>query len=77
MLYQARQQNQCAGNSRAIGAPGCAMVVRDSGHVCDTKHPVCKHRRDRRQPNKRAEETAAKSDVDGAQLLAWMTEANQ
>ena len=27
----------------------------------------------RRQPNKRTGETAGKTDVDGAQLLAWMT----
>ena len=45
-LCQACQRNQCAGNSCAMGAPVCAMVVRNSGHVCDTKHPVCKHRRD-------------------------------
>ena len=47
MLCQACQQNQCAGNSCSMGAPVCAMVVRDSGHVCDTKHPACKHRWDK------------------------------
>ena len=48
MLCQAYQQNQCAGNSCSVGAHVCAMVVRDSGHVCGTKHPACKHRWDKK-----------------------------
>ena len=48
MLCQVYQQNQCAGNSCSVGAHVCAMVVRDNGHVCGTKHPACKHRWDKK-----------------------------
>ena len=48
VLCQAYQQNQCAGNSCSMGAHVCAMVVRDSGHVCGMKHPACKHRWDKK-----------------------------
>ena len=48
LLCQAYQQNQCAGNSCPMGAHVCAMVVRDSGHVCGMKHPACKHRWDKK-----------------------------
>ena len=46
ILCQAYQKNQCAGDSCSMGAHVCAMVVRDSGHVCGLKHPACKHRWD-------------------------------
>ena len=32
-----------------MGAHVCAMVVRDSGHVCGMKHPACKHRWDKKE----------------------------
>ena len=77
MLCQAYQQNQCAGNSCSVGAHVCAMVVRDSGHVCGTKHPACKHRWDKKATEQRAGGSARETDADGAQLLAWMTTVNQ
>ena len=43
-LCQAYQQNQCASNSCSMGAHGCAMVARESGHVCGTEHPAYKRR---------------------------------
>ncbi len=46
VLCQAYQQNRCAGNSGAMVAHVWAMVVRDSGHICAMKPPVCRHRWD-------------------------------
>ena len=35
-------------HSCSAGAHVCAMVARDNGHVCGTKHPACKHRWDKK-----------------------------
>ena len=54
ILCQTYQQNQCASNGCSMGAHVCAMVVRDSGHVCGVKHPACSTGGTRRQPIKMA-----------------------
>ena len=76
MLCQTYQQNQYAGNSCSMGVHICAMVVRDIGHDRGTKQPACSMGWTSRQPSKRAGDSK-KTNVDGSQLLAWMTAVNQ
>ena len=60
-----------------MGARVCAMVIRDSGHVCDTMHPACKHRRDKKAAKQESRRHSKKTNEGVAQLLAWMTAGNQ
>ena len=64
-------------HSCSVGAHVCAMVARDNDHAWAQSIQPASTGGTRRQPSKRAGGSARETDVDGAQLLAWMTTVNQ